>query len=295
MADPTGGLLSDELTQSCRKAGAALFEKLVAEAGAAPASPPFMTQVMSAQAEALSRFWRGLQDDPAIAEAWYEKLSGVFFPPSSSEQADAGNIKPDRRFADDIWQNHRGFCQLRNAYDRLSDGLTETAQSLALAGADSGVRGAFLTRLAVEALCPANGLLTNPAALRHIAATDGASFARSLDNLVGQLDVRTGRLAPPMSPPDAFRPGRDIAITPGYVVAENALCQLVVYEPEGGAGNVLPVMIIPPWINKFYILDLRPQNSLIKWLTEQGHTVCVLSWINPGAEMADTDFEDYML
>ena len=296
MADQADHLLSDELRQSCRDSGAALFDKLVANDPSSGAARPFTTQVMDVQAEALRRFWEGVFDDPAIAAVWCEKLSEIFSAPLTEDSSDTGAAPPpDRRFSDDLWQSHRGFRHLRRTYDRLSEGMTDLAQLLASGRTGDGTRGPFLTRLSAEALCPANSLFTNPAALRNLVETEGGSFARSLGNLVERLDVETGRLAPPMSPAGAFMPGRDIAVTPGYVVAENALCQLVVYEPENGAGDALPIMIVPPWINKFYILDLRPRNSLIRWLTEQGHTVCVLSWVNPGPDLAETGFEDYML
>tara|TARA_R110000787_G_scaffold152035_1_gene265802 strand:+ start:42803 stop:44578 length:1776 start_codon:yes stop_codon:yes gene_type:complete len=295
MADQADHLLSDELRQSCRKSGAALFDKLVGDSAPLPKERPFMTQVMDVQADALRRFWAGVADNPEIAAVWHRKLMEVFSTPLTEESPDTKTAPPDRRFSDEFWNSHRGFRHLRRTYDRLSEGMAEIAELLASDNAVEGVRGRFLTRLSAEALCPANSLFTNPAALRHLVETDGESFVRSIGNLVERLDVETGRLVAPMSPAGAFMPGRDIAVTPGYVIAENALCQLLVYEPENGPTNALPVMIVPPWINKFYILDLRPQNSLIRWLTEQGHTVCVLSWVNPDAGLAETDFEDYML
>ena len=153
---------------------------------------------------------------------------------------------------------------------------------------------AFYTRLFADALSPTNFLLTNPEVLKETLKTGGENLVKGLENLVNDLERGQGELKISTTDYDAFELGRNIATTPGKVVYQNDLIQLIQYEPLTEQVFKRPLLIIPPWINKYYILDLREDNSLIRWAVGQGHTVFAVSWVNPDAELAQKQFEDYM-
>jgi polyhydroxyalkanoate synthase len=142
----------------------------------------------------------------------------------------------------------------------------------------------------VDAMAPVNYLLTNPAALKRAFETGGASLAEGTRNLLA--DLQEGRMS--MTDANAFKPGENLAITPGKIVYRNELIELIQYEPTTEKVYETPVMFIPPWINRYYILDLQPKNSFVKYLVDQGFTVFMISWKNPDASMEDIHFEDYM-
>ena len=200
----------------------------------------------------------------------------------------------DRRFSHDAWKDSEIFDYIKQSYllsarfvqDVVTrvDGLTPaTAQKVD-----------FYSRQFIDAMSPSNFLLTNPEVLRRTAETGGENLLRGLNNLLGDLERGRGQLRIKMTDEDAFAIGRDIAATPGKVVFQNELMQLIQYAPTTGEVLRRPLLIVPPWINKFYILDLRPKNSFIRWAVAQGHTVFVISWVNPDAQLADRGFDSYM-
>jgi polyhydroxyalkanoate synthase subunit PhaC len=152
----------------------------------------------------------------------------------------------------------------------------------------------FYSRQFVDAMSPSNFLLTNPEVLRKTAETGGENLLKGLNNLLGDLEQGKGRLRIKMTDMDAFKLGENIGVSPGKVVYQNGLIQLVQYDPMTETVLKRPLLIGPPWINKFYILDLRPRNSFVRWAVSQGHTVFVISWVNPDAKLAEKGFEDYM-
>ncbi len=282
--------LNDDVLERCRAAGERLFDRLLdGPRPAASDGPALSTLVNAAQWEAAAPFLQKLFSDPDAMTVAAEIVAGGMMAPGEEM-----TFRPDRRFDDPAWQESRAFGQVRNSYERLVSGLYALADRIADPDRESDRQGLFVLRLMLEAMCPANNLLSNPRALRAVVETGGRSLAAGLENLVSNLDPARGRLPAPMSPPAAFRVGHDLAVTPGHVVAENALCQLLLYEPQGAYVHAEPVLIVPPWINKFYILDLRPDNSLVRWLTGQGYAVFLLSWVNPGPEMRETGFGDYL-
>jgi polyhydroxyalkanoate synthase len=152
----------------------------------------------------------------------------------------------------------------------------------------------FYVRQFVDAMSPSNFVLTNPEVLRKTAETGGENLIKGLNNLRSDLERGKGRLSIKMTDTDAFRIGENIAVTPGKVVYQNDLMQLIQYSPTTEKVLLRPLLIIPPWINKFYILDLRLKNSLVRWATSQEHTVFMISWVNPDEKLADKGFDDYM-
>ena len=153
----------------------------------------------------------------------------------------------------------------------------------------------FYTRQFVDAMAPSNFIMTNPEVLRATLESGGENLVRGLENLLEDLERGKGRLAIKMTDTEAFELGRNIAVTPGKVVFQNNLLQLIQYTPTTETVYKRPLLIIPPWINKYYILDLREKNSFIRWATAEGFTVFIISWVNPDEKLANKTFEDYMV
>ena len=154
---------------------------------------------------------------------------------------------------------------------------------------------AFYTRQFVDAMAPTNFALTNPEVLRATLESGGANLVEGLRNFLADIDPVTGQLRTSMVDKSGFRLGDNIAASPGAVIFQNELMQLLQYAPSTAQVHRRPLLIIPPWINKFYVLDLQPANSFIRWAVGRGHTVFVISWINPDASLRDKDFDDYMM
>ena len=153
----------------------------------------------------------------------------------------------------------------------------------------------FYTRQFVDAIAPSNFIATNPEVLKATLESGGRNLLNGLANLLRDIDASRRTLSITMSDLDAFRVGETIAATLGKVIFQNEMMQLIQYSPLTDEVRRVPLLIVPPWINKFYVLDLRPRNSFIRWAVAQRHTVFVISWVNPDARLAEKSFEDYML
>ncbi|HZS84218.1 MAG TPA: class I poly(R)-hydroxyalkanoic acid synthase [Stellaceae bacterium] len=201
----------------------------------------------------------------------------------------------DRRFKDAAWSENTLFDFIKQSYllsARWLQGIVKNVEGLD----DKTARKVdFYTRQFVDAMAPSNFLLTNPEVLKATLDSGGENLVNGLSNLLDDLERGKGRLSIKMTDMEAFRIGENIAVTPGKVVFQTDLMQLIQYEPTTESVKRRPLLIIPPWINKFYILDLRPKNSFIKWAVDQGHTVFVISWVNPDEKLAQKSFADYML
>nr|NIS41797.1 class I poly(R)-hydroxyalkanoic acid synthase [Desulfuromonadales bacterium] len=152
----------------------------------------------------------------------------------------------------------------------------------------------FLTRNYIEALSPANYAATNPEVLKATVEEKGDNLLRGLENLLRDLERGKGNLLIRQTDTDAFEVGRNMAVTPGKVIYQNELMQLIQYTPTTEKVHARPLLIVPPWINKFYILDLNEKKSMIRWLVAQGHTVFVISWVNPDERQRDETWDSYM-
>jgi len=201
----------------------------------------------------------------------------------------------DRRFKDDAWRDHEVFDFIRQSYLLSARYFRHVVEGTEGLEPKTAQKVDFYTRQFVDAMSPTNFLLTNPEVLRRTAETGGENLLRGLSNLLSDLERGRGQLKIRMTDDTKFRVGENIAVTPGKVVFQNELMQLIQYAPTTEKVLKRPLLIIPPWINKFYILDLRPKNSFIRWAVEQGHTVFVVSWVNPDEALAEKGFDDYML
>ncbi|MEQ8964654.1 MAG: class I poly(R)-hydroxyalkanoic acid synthase [Azospirillaceae bacterium] len=200
----------------------------------------------------------------------------------------------DRRFKDEAWDENSLFDYVKQSYLLTARWMQSTVREVEGLDDKTAKKVDFYTRQFVDAMAPSNFVMTNPEVLRATVESGGENLVRGLDNLLEDLERGQGRLQIRMTDTDAFQVGRNIAVTPGKVVYENDLVQLIQYTPTTDKVARRPLMIIPPWINKYYILDLRPENSFVKWAVDQGHTVFVLSWVNPDESLAAKSFEDYM-
>jgi polyhydroxyalkanoate synthase len=201
----------------------------------------------------------------------------------------SGGHGGDRRFDAPEWEMHPYFNMLKRSYIAISERLLAEGEAVALNGTERQ-RLMFHLRQLIDATSPTVYFPANPAALRRAWETGGVSIMDGLRNLLA--DLRAGRLS--ITDTDAFRPGKNLALTPGKVVYRNELIELIQYAPLAPTSHAVPLLFIPPWINKFYILDLQPKNSLVRFLLEHGFAVFMISWKNPDASMEDTGFEDYM-
>ena len=201
----------------------------------------------------------------------------------------------DRRFRDAAWDENPVFDYIKQSYLLTSKWMINTVRETEGLDQETARKVDFYTRQFVDAMAPTNFALTNPQVLRETIESNGQNLVKGLSNLLNDLEKGKGRLHITMVEDDAFELGKNIATTPGQVVYQNDLMQLIQYAPRTDKVRKTPLVIVPPWINKFYILDLREKNSFIRWAVEQGHTVFVVSWVNPDAKLKNKTFDDYLL
>ncbi|MGH8712738.1 MAG: PHA/PHB synthase family protein [Casimicrobiaceae bacterium] len=201
----------------------------------------------------------------------------------------------DRRFRHEDWQEHFLFDYVKQSYLITARWLHDAVASVEGLDEQTQKKVDFFTRQYIDALAPSNFALTNPEVFRETVTSGGQNLVKGLNNLLDDIERGNGQLRISMTDSKAFELGVNIAATPGNVVFQNDLMQLIQYEPSTKKVYQRPLLIMPPWINKYYILDLRENNSLVKWCVGQGLTVFVISWVNPDKELAGKDFVDYML
>ena len=201
----------------------------------------------------------------------------------------------DNRFRSELWQNNLVFDYIKQSYLIAAQNIQKTVSEVEGLDAQTARKVKFFTRQYVDALAPTNFVMTNPEVLKTTVETGGKNLLDGLNHLLHDLERGHGKLAISMTDYKAFKMGENVATTPGKVIYQNELMQLIQYQPATKEVYKTPLLIVPPWINKYYILDLRQKNSFIKWAVDQGITVFVISWVNPGKELASKGFEDYML
>jgi polyhydroxyalkanoate synthase subunit PhaC len=263
----------------------------------------------------------GLSDELGIAQAFFEAWARLLSDPFKLAEAQfqywqdavalwqnammkfmGQEVKPvvqpregDRRFKHQDWQQHFLYDYIKQSYLIAARHLHRTVGQVQGLDEQTARKVDFYTRQYIDALSPSNFLLTNPEVLRETVESGGHNLVKGLNNLLDDLARGGGeQLRLRMTDENAFQLGVNIATTPGQVVYQNELMQLIQYQPTRDPVYRRPLLIIPPWINKYYILDLRESNSFVKWAVGEGHTVFVISWVNPGKALAGKRFDDYL-
>lgn len=235
-------------------------------------------------AEATVNYWTGQQ---AIWQAAMAKFMGGE-PGPVPALPDGG-----KRFAHKDWRENALFESIKNSYLLMSSFVQNQVADANLPARDQR-KAAFLTRNAVEAMNPANFFALNPEVLEATNSEHGANLVRGLKMLLEDVTRGKGKLLIRQTDMDAFEVGRNMAVTPGKVIWENNIAQLIQYAPVTEKVVAKPFLFVPPWINKYYVADLNPKKSLMKWLVEQGHSVFVISWVNPDSAQAGETWDSYM-
>ena len=217
---------------------------------------------------------------------------------SASYAREAGDAssetqKKDKRFRSGQWDENPLFKELKDTYLRLEKNLLGSVSEMDGLGEPLKQKVEFYMARYLEIFSPANFLITNPEVLKMTLETGGENLIRGAINFLSDWDPLKGNLKLRMVKESAFAVGVDIAVSKGSVIFQNRLMQLIRYAPSTSEVNEIPLLIIPPWINKYYILDLKPENSFVKWAVSNGLTVYVISWVNPKQDLAEIDFDDY--
>ncbi|MFO1056973.1 MAG: class I poly(R)-hydroxyalkanoic acid synthase [Dongiaceae bacterium] len=235
--------------------------------------------------EAQFSLW---QDYMQLWQSTARRMMGVESAPVIEPASD------DRRFKDAAWSDNQLFDFIKQSYLLAARWTQATVRGVDGLDDKTAKKVDFYTRQFVDALAPSNFVLTNPEVLRTTIESGGENLVKGLQHLLDDLERGRGKLSIRMTDLDAFRLGQNIAVTPGKVVFQTELMQLIQYQPTTETVHRRPLLIVPPWINKYYILDLREKNSFIRWAVAQGHTVFVVSWVNPDERLAAKGFADYM-
>ena len=291
--------LSLNLTRAAMTAQGAIAEAALRQADRPAALTPDPFHVASALSEVMARL--AAQPDRlmrAQADLFtrYMDLWKVAAQRAGGENPGevARPERGDKRFADPDWTSNPVFDVIKQSYLITSEWLNE------LVGGVEGVepitkrRVEFFTKMLTDAISPSNFLLSNPAALREAMQSNGASIVKGMENFAADLSRGGGQLSISQTDFSQFKVGENVATAPGKVIFQNELIQILQFTPTTETVCEIPLLIFPPWINKYYILDLRPENSMIRWLTSQGITVFVTSWVNPDSTLATRTFEDYL-
>ncbi|MGH6925944.1 MAG: class I poly(R)-hydroxyalkanoic acid synthase, partial [Propylenella sp.] len=287
------------IASAVEQGGRALSAYLKAqhEGNSADAIAEATTEVVKTLSK-IGEYWTA---DPSRLVEAQTRLFANYFAIWQDAMAQAAGRQPpaptgaeDKRFADPDWRENPMFSALKQLYlatSRWAEELVDQAE-----GVDEHTRhkAHFYLRQISNALSPSNFLFTNPDVLKTTAATSGENLAKGMEMLAEDIEAGKNVLLPRQTDAGAFKLGRNIAVTPGKVVYQNGLCQLIQYEQRTATVRKRPILIVPPWINKFYVLDLTPEKSLVGWLVGHGHTVFVISWVNPDERHADKGFEHYM-
>ncbi|CDH43160.1 PHA/PHB synthase family protein [Candidatus Contendibacter odensensis] len=236
--------------------------------------------------KAQVEFWKNYLD---LWQAASQRLAGhetqpVIEPPPG-----------DKRFKDQQWAENVVFDFIKQSYLLSADSLQGLVQSVEGLDDKTARKVQFYTRQFVDAMAPTNFVLTNPTVLQATLDSGGDNLVKGLQNVLTDLERGRGQLQITMTDLNAFTPGENVAVTPGKVIYQSELLQLIQYNPSTPTVCQRPFLFVSPWINKFYIMDMRPKNSMVKWMVDQGFTVFMTSWINPDERLAHKTFDDYML
>lgn len=201
----------------------------------------------------------------------------------------------DRRFKDAAWEQNTVFDFLKQSYLLSARWLQSSVRDVEGLEPHDARKIDFYTRQFIDAMSPSNFLMTNPEVLKATIDSNGENLVKGLENLLEDIERGKGNLRISMTDESAFTVGKNLAVTEGKVIFRNDLIELIQYEATTKEVNKTPLLVIPAWINKYYILDLQPENSCVKWAVDQGYTVFIISWVNPDERLSKKTFDDYMM
>ncbi len=288
--------LSLNIAKAAMTAQSALAEAALSQADrpAALSPDPFnvapaMTSVMTSLAARPERLFQAQAD-------LFGRYMTLWTDTARRAAGEEAPVAPtaDKRFRDPAWSENPMFDVMRQSYLTTADWMNSLISSVEDVDPLTKRRAEFFTKLLTDAFSPANFLASNPAALKALAETSGESLVKGMENFAADLERGRGKLAISQADYGKFRVGENVATSPGQVVWRDELFELIQYDAATDQQRAIPLLIFPPWINKFYILDLQPANSMIRWLSEQGFTVFVCSWVNPDVDKAAWGFDDYL-
>lgn len=255
--------------------------------------------------QTLHRLYLQQVGSKETAHLWtptFDLLQSVFkeatsdYLPYPEEGALLSNFDPlDKRFRGDLWQTHPFYLWLHQCYLILCSQIERRLSSIKNLDPSTKKKLHFCTKQLLDALSPGHFVMTNPEVLQITLQTQGQNIIQGLDHFIEDIARTEGQFQISMTDLNAFTLGKNIATTKGRVIYQNTLMQLIQYEPQTKHVYKEPLLIIPPWINKYYVLDLNKEQSLVNWLVQKGYTVFMISWVNPDAHYAETQFEDYLL
>jgi len=254
-------------------------------------------------AKAIGAYWAEMAQNPAkilehqleywsksvkhYVEAQHLMMQGKF-------EAPVDETPKDRRFGHEMWATNPYFNFIKQQYMMNSQAIQQAVDDIDDLESGEKARLEYFSQQIIDMLSPTNFLPTNPEALELAAETEGESLVKGLENLINDLEANDGDLVVTLADKNAFKIGENLATTEGSVVFRNRMFELIQYKPTTEQVHETPLVIFPPWINKFYVMDLKPQNSLIKWIVDQGFTLFVVSWVNPDESYADVGMTEYV-
>ena len=247
------------------------------------------TSVMAAYAKVGMAMAANPTDLMAIQQSAFARMADVWMAGWTGLDKEV----KDRRFRDDAWDEDPIARACRDVHLALEEAVSDILNRFPK-GSKEQLRVDFYTRQILSALAPSNFLAINPQARNKLLKSEGQSLLDGFKNLLDDLERGDGRLDIRTNDETAFVVGRDLGTTPGKVVYQNDLMQLIQFEPRTKAQRKRPILFVPAWINKYYIMDMREKNSLVRYMLDRGHTVFIISWVNPGPEHAEKSFEHYM-
>lgn len=270
------------------------------EQGKAAVNTPLNKAMQEQSIEDTAKLLEGAANQPAamlqIQMQWWEKQLQIWqsVALAANSQEIVSPEKDDKRFQDNAWQDEVFYNFIKQSYLLFGRTYLETINAVEGLDDKAKERLNFFSRQAINAMSPSNFVGTNPELLKLTMENNGENLVKGLQSLQEDIESSADILKVRMTNNNAFRIGEDIANTQGDVVFKNELFELIQYRPLTEKVNATPLLIVPPFINKYYILDLREKNSMVRWLVEQGHTVFMMSWRNPGAEQKNVEFGDYV-
>ena len=268
-----------------------------------PANPTLNAPDSDVFLNAASSYWANMLQDPSKLfenqlEFWGKSVKHYLEAQQALAkgklQAPEDPTPTDRRFSNPLWKTHPYFNYVKQQYMLNTEAVRTAVENVDGLSPTDRKRLDYFAQQIIDMMAPTNFLGTNPDALERAVETDGESLVKGLENLVADLEANNGEMLVRLADESAFELGRNVATTPGDVVFRNHVFELIQYSPSTEQVHAVPLLIFPPWINKFYVLDLKEQNSLIKWITDQGYTLFVVSWFNPRPEDKDIGMEDYI-